>query len=229
MHHLLKIIPLVVLLIASYYFYDWVNIQEKTELTQLIEAQPVFTAKNINTRQFNPDGRLYQSIFAREAEYYQSIEQTNFVSPVVLYTPTLDTKNKDVSHLADKVSEEWLIQADSGTVSVDNLITLRDNVIVKSSNEVPNVAPVQEPVVELPVQNETPIVKINEPMVKAPVQNIDSNVDKVPTLENTNVENNINNVEINKKKSDTLFYVVLGVLSFAIVAAVVYLLFFSNK
>ena len=41
MHHLLKIIPLVVLLIASYYFYDWVNIQEKTELTQLIEAQPV--------------------------------------------------------------------------------------------------------------------------------------------------------------------------------------------
>ena len=135
MHHLLKIIPLVVLLIASYYFYDWVNIQEKTELTQLIEAQPVFTAKNINTRQFNPDGRLYQSIFAREAEYYQSIEQTNFVSPVVLYTPTLDTKNKDVAHLADKVSEELLIQADSGTVSVDNLITLRDNVIVKSSNE----------------------------------------------------------------------------------------------
>lgn len=101
--------------------------------------------------------------------------------------------------------------------------------VVKSSNEVPNVAPVQEPVVELPVQNETPIVEINEPMVKAPVQNIDSNVDKVPTLENTNVENNINNVEINKKKSDTLFYVVLGVLSFAIVAAVVYLLFFSNK
>jgi hypothetical protein len=94
--------------------------------------------------------------------------------------------------------------------------------VVKSSNEVPNVAPVQEPVVELPVQNETPIVEINEPMVKAPVQNIDSNVDKVPTLENTNVE-------INKKKSDTLFYVVLGVLSFAIVAAVVYLLFFSNK
>ncbi len=94
--------------------------------------------------------------------------------------------------------------------------------VVKSSNEVPNVAPVQEPVVELPVQNETPIVEINESMVKAPVQNIDSNVDKVPTLENTNVE-------INKKKSDTLFYVVLGVLSFAIVAAVVYLLFFSNK
>lgn len=105
--------------------------------------------------------------------------------------------------------------------------------LIPNESEVTNVSSVEPPVessnnqptVELPVQNETPvetpIVEIVEPAVQTPVQNIDNK----PVVEN----NVVNNVEVTKKDNDKLFYIILAILSVAIVGSVVYLLFFANK
>jgi len=74
--------------------------------------------------------------------------------------------------------------------------------------------------------NQSQIIEIsnnqeNSQVVKteqAPIQNIDDNIQ------------NVNNVKISfKKNNDTLFYLIIGILSFLIVGAVIYLLFFANK
>ena len=83
MRRILKITPFIVLLVCSYYFYDWVSVQEQTERDKLLEVQPVFSARNISTKQYNSDGMLYGSINAEEAEYFDSLDQTNFTHPIV--------------------------------------------------------------------------------------------------------------------------------------------------
>lgn len=116
-----------------------------------------------------------------------------------------------------------------GTPVKNEMPTNEDNIkqdvleIIPNESEVtvaPSAEPVQQPAVEVPV--ETPIVEINEPIVQPPVQNISNNN---PVVEN----NSINNVEVAKKENNTLFYIILAVLSIAIVGSVIYLLFFANK
>lgn len=116
-----------------------------------------------------------------------------------------------------------------GTPVKNEMPTNEDNIkqdvleIIPNESEVtvaPSAEPVQQPAVEVPV--ETPIVEINESIVQPPVQNINNNN---PVVEN----NSINNVEVAKKENNTLFYIILAVLSIAIVGSVIYLLFFANK
>lgn len=116
-----------------------------------------------------------------------------------------------------------------GTPVKNEMPTNEDNIkqdvleIIPNESEVtvvPSAEPVQQPAVEVPV--ETPIVEINESIVQPPVQNINNNN---PVVEN----NSINNVEVAKKENNTLFYIILAVLSIAIVGLVIYLLFFANK
>ena len=116
-----------------------------------------------------------------------------------------------------------------GTPVKNEMPTNEDNIkqdvldIIPNESEAtvaPSAEPVQKPAVEVPV--ETPIVEINESIVQPPVQNINNNN---PVVEN----NSINNVEVAKKENNTLFYIILAVLSIAIVGSVIYLLFFANK
>lgn len=116
-----------------------------------------------------------------------------------------------------------------GTPVKNEMPTNEDNIkqdvldIIPNESEAtvaPSAEPVQKPAVEVPV--ETPIVEINESIVQPPVQNISNNN---PVVEN----NSINNVEVAKKENNTLFYIILAVLSIAIVGSVIYLLFFANK
>ena len=117
MRRILKLTPFVLLLVGSYYFYDWVSVQEQTERDKLLEVQPVFSARNISTRQYNSDGLLYGSIEAKEAEYFESIDQTNFTSPTVTYSPALDKKNRDLEQLRSDSNGTWKIEAETGSMT----------------------------------------------------------------------------------------------------------------
>ena len=92
-----------------------------------------------------------------------------------------------------------------------------------------------------PVSSEEPVINIPSEEVKVENVSLTSETDNIPTIqdiqepivqqpiENTNQNVEINNQPLEKKSNDTLFYIIVGVLSFLIVAAVVYILFFSNK
>ncbi len=136
MRRILKITPFIVLLVCSYYFYDWVSVQEQTERDKLLEVQPVFSARNISTRQYNSDGMLYGSIKAEEAEYFDSLDQTNFTHPIVTYSPALDKNNRDIEKLSSESNGTWKIEAETGSMTGSaDTIFLRGNVIASSSGK----------------------------------------------------------------------------------------------
>lgn len=134
MRRILKLAPFVLLLLGSYYFYDWVTVQEQTERDKLLEVRPVFSARNVSTTQYNSDGMPYGSIEAREAEYFESLDQTNFTNPTVTYSPALDKKNRDLGQLRSDANGTWKIEAETGSMTGSaDTIFLRGHVIASSS------------------------------------------------------------------------------------------------
>lgn len=134
LQRLLRILPLFILLICSYYSYNWVSVQEQTERDKLLETQPVFFARHVSTSQYNSDGMLYGKIQAEEAEYFQGLDQTNFTSPTIIYSPALDKKNKDLGKLRTNNDSFWKIEAETGSMTGSaDTIFLRGNVVASTT------------------------------------------------------------------------------------------------
>ncbi len=131
MRLIIRILPFAVLAACSYFFYDWADTRDRQERADVSETTPVFYARNVTTKHFNPDGVLYGTVAAGEAEYFQNSDKTVFTMPTVTYVPALDPNNKEAARVNNR--NVWMIKADRGTMAGSDTIFLKGGVVASSA------------------------------------------------------------------------------------------------
>ncbi len=131
---MLKFIFLLCLLASSFVVYHWMNQTERKTSDTIIEAVPTFVAKDLTTKVFNSKGQLFEVLTAEHAEFYNAIDLTDLVQPTLTYIPAYDTEymSQKVSNL--NANESWKIRADVGVLDGTDHLSMRDNVVLTTSN-----------------------------------------------------------------------------------------------